>query len=133
MDSQEQPEGVTLGPTDVHISPMGVGAWAWGDRFYWGYGREYTKEDVRAAFKASVAAGINFFDTAEVYGFGQSERLLGEVGADQGVVVASKFMPLPWRLRRGSLLRALRGSLRRLGMDRVGLYQIHWPFLLVPI
>src|SRR3990172_2611126 len=135
MDARESTEPISLGPTDVRISPMGVGAWAWGDRFYWGYGRTYTEDDVRGAFEASVAAGINFFDTAEVYGFGQSERLLSRAGqgAEQQIVVASKFMPLPWRLRRGSLLRALRGSLRRLGTSQVDLYQMHWPFPPVPI
>jgi aryl-alcohol dehydrogenase-like predicted oxidoreductase len=45
----------------------------------------------------------------------------------QPVMIATKFMPFPWRLRRGSLLRALRGSLRRLGMAQADLYQIHWP------
>jgi aryl-alcohol dehydrogenase-like predicted oxidoreductase len=106
-----------------------MGTWAWGDRFYWGYGRSYSEADLQAAFRAALAAGINLFDTAEVYGPGRSERLLGQFtrGAVQPPVVASKFAPLPWRLRRGSLLRALRGSLKRLGMESLGLYQIHWP------
>lgn len=130
MNTEGQPERVPLGPTDIRISPMGIGAWAWGDRLYWGYGRTYNKEDLQAAFKAGLAAGINLFDTAEVYGFGQSERLLGQFARDTGepAVIASKFMPFPWRLRRGSLVRALHGSLRRLGMESVSLYQIHWPF-----
>ena len=114
---------------------MGIGTWAWGDGLYWGYGRDYDETDIRAAFDASIAAGINLFDTAEVYGFGKSERLLGQFaqGANPPVVMASKFMPLPWRLRRGSLRRALRGSLRRLGTESVGLYQMHWPFPPIPI
>ena len=130
MTAREATEPIALGATDIRISPMGIGTWAWGDRFYWGYGRSYTEADIQAAFQASLEAGITVFDSAEVYGFGQSERLLGQFvrAADQPVVVASKFMPLPWRLRRGSLLRALRGSLRRLGMERMDLYQIHWPF-----
>lgn len=130
MSTGGQPEHIPLGLTDIRISPMGIGAWAWGDRLYWGYGRTYNKADLQAAFEAGLAAGINLFDTAEVYGFGQSERLLGEFARDTGepVVIASKFMPFPWRLRRGSLVRALRGSLRRLGRERVDLYQIHWPF-----
>ena len=129
LPAGEQPELVPLGPTEIRISPMGIGAWAWGDRFYWGYGRSYTEADIEAAFNASTAAGINLFDTAEVYGFGQSERLLGRFArsSDRPAVIASKFMPLPWRLRRDNLASALRGSLRRLGMERVGLYQIHWP------
>jgi len=108
---------------------MGTGAWAWGDRLFWGYGSGYGEGDVEAAFQASLEARINFFDTAEVYGFGRSERLLGRFirAAGQPAVVATKFMPLPWRLGRGSVLRALRKSLARLGMERVDLYQVHFP------
>jgi aryl-alcohol dehydrogenase-like predicted oxidoreductase len=111
---------------DVEI---GTGAWAWGDRLVWGFGRGYAVEDVRQAFDASLAAGVNLFDTAEVYGQGRSEQLLGEFikTTDERIIVATKFMPYPWRLRRGSLLRALRGSLKRLGLEQVDLYQIHQP------
>ncbi len=129
MTADEQPEQVALGPTDIRISPLGIGAWSWGDRFYWGYGRSYTEADIQAAFDAGVAAKINLFDTAEVYGFGQSERLLGRFAKASGqpVIIASKFMPLPWRLRRASLAGALRGTLERLGVESVDLYQMHWP------
>jgi aryl-alcohol dehydrogenase-like predicted oxidoreductase len=108
---------------------FGVGAWAWGDRLVWGFGRGYAEEDVRQVFDASVRAGIVLFDTAEVYGQGRSEILLGRFIRESGhkVMVATKFMPFPWRLRRQSLLRALRGSLNRLGLDCVDLYQIHQP------
>ncbi len=125
-----QAEQVALGPTEIRISPLGIGTWAWGDRLFWGYGRGYTDADLQAAFGTSLEAGINFFDTAEVYGRGQSERLLGRFirAAGQPVVVATKFFPYPWRLRRRSLPRALLGSLERLGMGQVALYQIHWPF-----
>ena len=119
----------------VEWPAMGVGAWSWGDSLTWGYGRGYGKGDVRAAFDASRAAGLSFFDTAEIYGMGRSERLLGEFlgGGTNGVIVATKFFPFPWRLRRGDLQRALRGSLRRLGLPRVDLYQIHFPFPPVPV
>lgn len=128
-------EQVPLGATDIRISPLGIGTWAWGDRFYWGYGREYGEDDVQAAFGLALDRNVNFFDTAEVYGFGRSERLLGQALRASGkpAVVATKFMPLPWRLRRASLHRALRGSLRRLGVQQVDVYQIHWPFPPVPI
>jgi aryl-alcohol dehydrogenase-like predicted oxidoreductase len=123
------PERVALGPTDIQISPLGIGAWAWGDRFYWGYGNTYTESDVYDAFGASLSAGINFYDTAEMYGFGQSERLMREAMAiaREPAVIATKFMPFPWRLRKASLRGALRGSLERLGVERVDLYQMHWP------
>lgn len=128
-------EMIPLGSTGVCISPLGIGTWAWGDRMVWGYGRGYSDADLQAAFQASLAAGINFFDTAEAYGRGRSERLLGQFAraAGQPVVIATKFMPYPWRLRRGDLLHALCKSLARLGMEQVDLYQIHWPFPPVPI
>ncbi len=133
---KHQEELIPLGSSELRVSPLGVGTWAWGDRLFWGYGRGgYTDADLEAAYQVSREAGINFFDTAEIYGRGRSERLLGQFVRDAGdhVVVASKFFPYPWRWRRGSLPRALRGSLDRLGLDRVDLYQIHWPYPPVPI
>jgi len=113
---------------------MGVGAWSWGDRFLWAYGKDHGEEDIRAAFEVSLAAGINFYDTAETYGSGVSERILGRLvrAAGQPVVVATKYMPFPWRLGRAELGSALRRSLARLGLDHVDLYQMHWPFPPVP-
>jgi aryl-alcohol dehydrogenase-like predicted oxidoreductase len=109
---------------------MGLGTWSWGDRLFWGYGRGYRDEDIRQAYDASLEAGVFFMDTAEVYGQGRSEILLGKFLSEtqQKVVVATKFMPYPWRLGRGALKRALRNSLKRLGRPAVDLYQIHWPF-----
>lgn len=114
---------------------MGIGNWAWGDFMFWSNRGQYSEADARAAFDAAVAAGIELVDTAEMYGFGRSERLLGQFMRESGhrVKVATKFMPYPWRLSKGSLLRALRGSLRRLGVEQVDLYQIHWPNPPLPI
>ncbi|MCX8025046.1 MAG: aldo/keto reductase [Thermanaerothrix sp.] len=108
---------------------MGVGTWAWGDRLVWGFGRGYSREDLKDTFRFCVESGLTFFDTAEVYGQGLSERLLGEFIAEveYPVRVATKFMPYPWRLSRRDLLRALQNSLRRLRREQVDLYQIHWP------
>lgn len=113
---------------------MGVGAWAWGDRLYWGYEGDYGRQDVEAAYHASVEAGIRFFDTAEVYGRGASEAILGQLEKESGLslTIASKFMPYPWRLRKKSLVEALRRSLDRLGRETLDLYQIHWPLPPVP-
>jgi len=130
------PDSVSLGSSDLRVSRLGIGTWAWGDRFYWGYGRGgYTDADLQAAFQASLAGGINLFDTAEIYGQGRSERLLGGFvrAGDAQALVATKFFPFPWRWRRASLLHALRGSLGRLGLERVDLYQIHWPYPPAPI
>ena len=127
----ELPDERPLWPGGPTAAPMGVGTWAWGDQGYWGYGRDYTSDDVAEAYRASRAAGLTLFDTAEVYGNGTSERLLGQLIRDHDdrgkVQVATKFAPLPWRVgRRGPLLRALEASLTRLQLDAVDLYQLHF-------
>lgn len=128
-------EQITLGSTDIQVAPLGVGTWAWGDRGYWGYGRSYGEQDIKEAFVASVSKGITFFDTAEIYGGGTSERLLGELArkAPAPTVVATKFAPFPWRLTARSLMRALDASLSRLGVETIGLYQVHHPYSIIPI
>lgn len=133
--SNPDERNIPLGATDLRISAMGVGAWAWGDSLIWGYGQDYGEEQVREAFRISLDAGINFFDTAEIYGFGQSERLLGSLIQEvkQPLVITSKFFPYPWRLIRGCLTRALRASLKRMNMERLDLYLVHWPYPPVPI
>lgn len=108
---------------------IGVGTWAWGDRLVWDYGQGYQDVDIRAAFKACIESGVVFFDTAEIYGQGQAEILLGKFirEANQKVVVATKFMPFPWRLTHAALKSALKRSIKRLGISKVDLYQIHMP------
>jgi aryl-alcohol dehydrogenase-like predicted oxidoreductase len=122
-------EKISLGTTDVRITPLGVGAWSWGDRLFWNFGKGYDANDVRAAFETCLGAGIGFFDTAEAYGFGASEKLLGQSvrATKSDVIVATKFFPYPWRWRKVSLVHALRASLNRLGLVRVDLYQLHQP------
>jgi aryl-alcohol dehydrogenase-like predicted oxidoreductase len=113
----------------LHAIEMGLGAWQWGDRIVWQYGHGYGDTEVHQAFLTTLNEGIRFVDTAEVYGNGRSERLLGQFlkETDQPVLIATKFFPLPWRFRKKALPRALRGSLARLGVESVDLYQIHWP------
>src|SRR3990170_8836151 len=96
---------IQIGLNGPKVPAVGVGAWAWGDSFSWGYGMSYGKQDVREAFKASLSEGLMFFDTAELYGFGRSESLLGEFISESKaeVVVASKCFPLPWRWSARSL------------------------------
>lgn len=119
----------------LHVIEMGLGAWQWGDRVVWQYGHGYGDEDVRQAFEASLEEGIRFVDTAEIYGNGRSERLLGQFlkETDQPVLIATKFLPFPWRFGKGSLAKALKGSLARLRVESVDLYQIHWPTPLMSI
>lgn len=114
---------------------MGVGAWAWGDRWFWGFGSNYQEKDVQEAFEASKNAGIRFIDTAETYAQGESERLVGKFihQSTEQFFVATKFMPFPWRLGKGVLKRSLKNSLERLGLSKVQLYQMHWPIPPIPI
>jgi len=126
---------IPLGKSNIQISPLGIGTWQWGDRLIWAYKNTHTDEDIQAAFQASLQGGVNWFDTAEVYGRGVSERLVGNAlrSTSQPVLVASKFFPFPWRLTKKQLQSALKGSLERLGVPCVDLYQIHWPFPPVPV
>lgn len=132
----ESPNGATthqtvqLGADGPTVSALGVGTWSWGDSLFWQYGKGYGIEDVRAAFEASLAAGVTFFDTAEVYGLGKSEELLGEFlqGTKSPVAVATKYFPLPWRFSASAVADTLTASLKRLQLPTVALYQVHWPF-----
>jgi len=133
------PESITLAGTEVVVPRLGVGTWAWGDRSTWGmggYDADLTRDSIRDAWEASIDAGVTLFDTAEVYGGGESERIIGSLlAADPGraarAVVATKFMPSPSRLDvKRALLRSLRASLGRLGLDAVDLYQLHGPISL---
>lgn len=129
MATQTDFQTVTLGPDGPTIPALGVGTWAWGDSLFWNYGKDYGADEVRAAFEASLAAGVNFFDTAEIYGFGKSEQLIGQFAqtSDQPVILATKYFPLPWRFSPQSVADALTASLRRLQVPSVALYQVHWP------
>ena len=124
-----------LGASGIVVPPMGVGVWSWGDKSFWGYGQDYTREDVTHAYKACLDTGLNFFDTAEMYGRGESERILGECMREDGrpVIIASKFAPLPNRLSARSLLKALDASLERLNVKTIDLYQIHWPYSFIGV
>jgi aryl-alcohol dehydrogenase-like predicted oxidoreductase len=122
------------GTTFLDTAEMGLGAWSWGDRFFWHYGHGYTDDDIAAAFQTSLGAGVNLVDTAEIYGSGRSERLLGKFikNTKKSVVVATKFFPIPYRFTKNSVVRALQRSLERLGLERVDLYQLHWPSSVLP-
>ena len=131
--------GHQLAGSDITIAPLGVGTWAWGDRSTWGmgtYDTELSLDTIREAWEASIDAGATFFDTAEVYGSGESERIIGGLRAADPeraakAVLTTKFMPVPWKLNvKAALLSSLRASLDRLGVDSVPLYQIHGPISL---
>ncbi|MGB6295484.1 MAG: aldo/keto reductase [Rivularia sp. (in: cyanobacteria)] len=123
-------ENITLGQNAVSVTPLCLGTWAWGDKLFWNYGNDYGSEQVEQAFDAAIEAGVTFFDTAEVYGLGLSEELLGRFmkKTDKEVQVATKFGPLPWRFSAESVSEALTDSLKRLQVEQIALYQVHWPF-----
>lgn len=121
---------IPLGNTGIEVTALGIGTWAWGDKLFWSYGSDYDASQVEAAFEATVNSGITFFDTAEVYGFGESESLLGRFMQHKGesVDIATKYFPLPWRFSAQAVADALSDSLKRLQLERVTLYQVHSPF-----
>jgi len=113
-----------LGSTDIEVSAVGFGCWALGDERTWG---PQDEADSRAAIHAALDCGINFFDTAEGYGAGRSEEVLGRaLGARRReAVIATKFGS--GRESPAAIREACEGSLRRLRTDVIDLYQIHWP------
>lgn len=123
-------EGRRLGASGLTVSALGVGTWSWGDAPFWGYGGVPDRTEIASAFRASLDAGVTFFDTAELYGRGGAERVLGALAreAGQSVVIASKFTPYPHRLSARTLRTALDHSLARLGVETLDLYLIHWPY-----
>jgi len=120
---------IPLGKTAINISPIGLGLMQWGDIKLPDENNAQVSKDIQEIFKVTLGAGINFFDTAEMYGNGRSEINLGKCLKDisSNIVVATKFMPFPWRLTKGELRSALLRSLKRLGLTHVDLYQVHWP------
>jgi len=112
--------------TDTKISKIGLGTWQFGSR-EWGYGRPYAEQGARAIVRRALELGVTLFDTAEIYGFGRSERILGEaLGADlDSVFLATKLFPLvpvsPVVEQRAV------ASANRLGASRLDLYQVHQP------
>jgi aryl-alcohol dehydrogenase-like predicted oxidoreductase len=132
-------EMTTLGRSEVRVSRLGLGVMVWGEAgglqrvmpaksAYGGTGAA----DEQAAFEATLAAGINFFDTAAMYSAGGSERRLGELAEGKDVVIATKFPPTPLG-RAEDMPQALDASLRNLRRNSVDLYQHHFPSRLVDI
>jgi len=125
-----------LAGTGLEITRVGLGAWAIGGGGYdWGWGTQ-DDEDSIAAIHRALELGVNWIDTAAQYGFGHSEQVVGRAIAglaERPDVFTKGGQPegpdhtTTQSLRRDSLRRELEGSLSRLGLDAVDLYQIHWP------
>jgi aryl-alcohol dehydrogenase-like predicted oxidoreductase len=113
------------------VSRIGLGTWQFGSR-EWGYGDDYASGAARDIVQRALDLGVTLFDTAEVYGTGKSERILGDALGDKraDVAVASKIFPIapfPAVVKQRAL-----ASARRLQLDRIPLYQVHQPNPLVP-
>lgn len=128
-------EGISfLGRSGLQVPRLGVGAMTWGDPTglaRWtpaklAYGGAHGFEEEKRALEASVAAGVNLFDTASMYSNGASERRLGELALGKDVLIATKFPPTPFS-RTDDMPRELDASLARLGRSTVDLYQHHFP------
>ena len=115
---------------DAQISRIGLGTWQFGSR-EWGYGASYAGQEAHAIVRRALELGVTLFDTAEIYGFGRSERILGEaLGEDrESAFLATKIFPL---LPVAPVVeqRAV-ASANRLGVRRLDLYQVHQPNPLV--
>jgi len=121
-------------PTAASLPAIGVGTWAWGNSFLWGYQPDQDPA-LEAGFRRCLERGLQFFDTADSYGTGRfngrSEQLLGRFTAAlsqeqrEALTVATKLAPFPWRLGRRGFEAALEASRLRLQgkLDRV---QLHW-------
>jgi aryl-alcohol dehydrogenase-like predicted oxidoreductase len=114
----------------ARISAIGLGTWQFGST-EWGYGREFASREAGEIVNRALELGVNLIDTAEVYGLGRSERIVGEAirGRRDQVFIATKIFPvgLPFMVEARA-----RGSARRLGVDHIDLYQQHWPSPLFP-
>ncbi|MEN3280530.1 MAG: hypothetical protein V7607_1670 [Solirubrobacteraceae bacterium] len=133
--------GVQLGKTDMTISSVGFGAWAIaGNNWAFGWGPQDDHDSI-AAIHAAVNAGVNWIDTAAVYGLGHSEEVVGRAlaalpEADRPLVFTKcglvwdeddRAAPPRKIMRPASVRRELEASLRRLGVETIDLYQVHWP------
>jgi aryl-alcohol dehydrogenase-like predicted oxidoreductase len=117
--------------TATRISKIGLGTWQFGAR-EWGYGEDYAGQQARDIVRRALDLGVTLFDTAEMYGFGRSERILGEALGERPespAFLATKLLPL-LPLAPVVEQRAV-ASAARLGTRRIDLYQVHWPNPLV--
>ena len=124
-----------LGKTDLHITPLGLGTWAIGGNGGGnGWGSQDDQESI-ATIKRALELGINWVDTAAVYGLGHSEEIVGKAIKGREKPYIFTKCSLVWddkgnitnNLKASSIRREVEASLKRLGVDVIDLYQIHWP------
>lgn len=118
-------EEIALGGSGIRVSRLGLGMWQAGGQ---PWGEDVKDEECIAAIRRAHELGVTLIDTAEAYGEGHSEEIVGqavrEIGRDE-VVVATKVSGN--HLRYEDVLRACERSLKRLGLDSIDIYQVHWP------
>jgi aryl-alcohol dehydrogenase-like predicted oxidoreductase len=116
----------------TRLSAIGLGTWQFGSKD-WGYGSAYADTEAGRILRRALDLGVNVIDTAEVYGRGNSEQIVGRALGDRRkeAFVATKVLPIAPTA--GFVEQHGRKSLARLGIDMIDLYQIHWPNPVVPI
>jgi len=125
-----------LGWTDLHLTTIGLGTWALGGgEWEWGWGPQDDRESI-VTIRRALDLGINWIDTAAVYGLGRSEEVIGKALRliDERPIIATKCS-LVWgedrvvinSLKKKSVKEEVEASLKRLGVEIIDLYQIHWP------
>jgi aryl-alcohol dehydrogenase-like predicted oxidoreductase len=124
-----------LGQTGLELTVIGLGTWAIGGPWEFGWGPQDDDESV-STILAAIEGGINWIDTAAIYGFGHSEEVVGRAIKELGErpIIATKC-GLVWDrqhrktncLEPDSIMRECEASLKRLGIERIDLYQMHWP------
>ena len=117
--------------TSKKISKIGLGTWQFGSR-EWGYGEPYARREADAIVRRAVELGVTLFDTAEIYGSGRSEQILGRALGEnrESVFLATKLVPVVPSVL--AVKQRAAASAKRLGVSRLDLYQVHWPNPLVP-
>ena len=136
MTTQTSPALHTLGNSDLHLTSIGFGAWAiGGGNWEFGWGAQDDAASVQA-IHAALDAGVNWIDTAAVYGLGHSEEVVAKAvkGLSEKPLIFTKCS-MRWdagrkiyrSLKAASVAEELENSLRRLGVEAVDLYQVHWP------
>ena len=110
----------------ARASVIGLGTWQFGSR-EWNYGSHYADDTAKRIIERALELGVNLIDTAEMYGFGASERIIGSVLAQvpSGAVIASKIVPFTYSP--GYVTSRCTKSRRRLGVEAIDLYQVHFP------
>ena len=125
-----------LGNSDLHITPLGIGAWAMGGGDWaFGWGAQDDSDSIDA-IHAAIDAGLNWIDTAAVYGLGHAEEVVGKAVAAASTKpyvftkcarVWDEARKIGKCIKAESVVRECEDSLRRLGVDVIDLYQMHWP------